>query len=63
MTRVFITGIGAVTPFGDDFSTLQKGLLKGQSTAGKISLFDASDHKCQVACEVPDWDPTKHIDP
>ena len=63
MTRVFITGIGAVTPFGNGFSSLQKGLLKGQSTVRNISLFDVANHKCQVACEVPDWDPTEHINP
>lgn len=63
MTRVFITGIGAVTPFGVGFSSLRNGLKEGVSTAGKISLFDFESHKCHISCEVPEWDPLKHIDP
>ncbi len=63
MTRVFITGVGAVTPFGIGFSSLGNGLKEGNSTAEKISLFDTEKHRCHIACEVPEWDPLKHLNP
>ncbi len=63
MTRVFITGVGAVTPFGVGFSFLRNGLKSGESTAKNISLLDTEAHKCKISCEVPDWDPLKHLDP
>ena len=51
--RVVITGIGLVTPLGWGREITWKRILAGQSGAGRISSFDATDYACQVACEVP----------
>jgi 3-oxoacyl-[acyl-carrier-protein] synthase II len=43
MTRVFVTGLGAVSPIGNDVPTFWKNLNDGVSGAGQITAFDASD--------------------
>jgi 3-oxoacyl-[acyl-carrier-protein] synthase II len=53
MKRVVVTGIGLVTPLGCGANVNWKNLISGGSGAKKISKFDASNYKCQVACEVP----------
>ena len=53
MKRVVVTGIGLVTPLGCGIDINWKNLISGTSGANKISKFDASNYKCQVACEVP----------
>ena len=53
--RVVITGLGAVTPLGDDVEATWQALLEGQSGAGPITHFDASKFKCQIAAEVCGW--------
>jgi 3-oxoacyl-[acyl-carrier-protein] synthase II len=53
MKRVVVTGIGLVTPLGCGTDINWKNLISGVSGAKKISKFDASNYKCQVACEVP----------
>ena len=53
MNRVVVTGTGMVTPLGCGVSHNWKSLIGGVSGAGKISLFDNSNFKCKVACEVP----------
>ena len=53
MNRVVVTGIGMITPLGCGVSHNWEQLLSGKSGARKISLFDASDYKCKIACEVP----------
>jgi 3-oxoacyl-[acyl-carrier-protein] synthase II len=53
MRRVVVTGIGLVTPLGCGTDINWKNLISGVSGAKKISKFDASNYKCQVACEVP----------
>ena len=53
MKRVVVTGIGLVTPLGCGTDLNWKNLISGESGAKKISKFDASNYKCQVACEVP----------
>ncbi len=60
--RVVITGLGAVSPLGTGVSETWEGVLAGRAVAGPITLFDPSDHRCRVACEVPDWDPNVHMD-
>ena len=52
MRRVVVTGLGLVTPLGADVETVWANLLAGKSGAGPITKFDASDQKCQIACEV-----------
>jgi len=60
--RVVITGIGAVTPLGNDAETTWQSLLAGESGAGPITQFDSADYYVQFACEVKDFDPSNWID-
>lgn len=62
MQRVFITGLGAITPIGNDVNTFWNNLIKGQSGAGKITEFDTGDMPHNIACEVKDFDPTLYLD-
>ena len=54
--RVVITGLGAVTPVGNDVPTMWSNLLAGKGGAGPITLFDAAAFKTKFACEVKDFD-------
>ena len=60
--RVVITGIGAVSPLGNDVETTWQRLLAGESGAGEITQFDHTDYKVHFACEVKDFDPTNWIE-
>jgi 3-oxoacyl-[acyl-carrier-protein] synthase II len=60
--RVVITGIGAVTPLGNDTETSWQRLLAGESGAGPITQFDATDYHVHFACEVTDFDPSNWIE-
>lgn len=62
LKRIVVTGLGAVTPLGNDVETTWNALLNGVSGAGPITLFDASNFKTQFACEVKNFDPTQYID-
>lgn len=62
MQRVFITGMGAVTPIGNDVNTFWENLLKGKSGAAKITGFDPGDMPHNIACEVKDFDATEYLD-
>ena len=55
--RVAITGIGLVTPVGNDVATAWQSVLKGRSGAAPISLFDASGFSTRIAAEVKAFDP------
>ena len=62
LKRVVITGLGALTPIGNNVSEYWKNLEKGVSGAAPITHFDASKFKTQFACEVKDFNPTDHLD-
>jgi 3-oxoacyl-[acyl-carrier-protein] synthase II len=60
--RVVITGIGAITPIGNNLKEYWENLVKGSSGAGPITLFDATNFKTKFACEVKDFNPTDFLD-
>lgn len=62
LKRVVVTGLGALTPLGNDVSQTWKGLVEGVSGAGPITHFDASKFKTHFACELKDFDVTRYID-
>ena len=62
LKRVVVTGLGAVTPLGNDVKTTWKNTVAGKSGAGPITLFDASLFKTQFACEVKNFDPYELFD-
>ena len=62
MKRIVITGMGAITPIGNDPSTFWKNLLIGKSGAGALTLFDAGDMPYNIACEVKEFDARKYMD-
>lgn len=62
LKRVVVTGIGAITPIGNDAPTTWKNALKGVSGAGPITHFDASLFKTQFACEVKGYNSADYFD-
>lgn len=60
--RVVVTGLGAVTPLGNDIDAYWNALVSGQSGSDTITLFDASKFKTQFACEVKGFVPEDFID-
>ncbi len=61
--RVVITGIGAVTPIGTGRKGLWAGVLAGRSAVRRITRFDPSPFRSQVAAEVRDFDPLDYLEP
>jgi 3-oxoacyl-[acyl-carrier-protein] synthase II len=61
-TRVVITGLGAITALGSSVEQYWNGLIEGRSGVRRITQFDASQFPCQIAGEIPDFDPEKYID-
>jgi 3-oxoacyl-[acyl-carrier-protein] synthase II len=62
LKRVVVTGLGAITPLGNDVQTTWENALAGKSGAGPITHFDASLFKTQFACEVKNFDPSNLFD-
>lgn len=60
--RVVITGLGALTPIGNDVDSFWNNLKAGKSGAGPITKFDTSKFKTTFACELKDYDPKAHFD-
>ncbi len=60
--RVVVTGIGLVTPIGNDLETTWSSLLASKNGAGPITQFDCSDFATKFACEVKNWDASKWFD-
>ena len=61
--RVVITGMGAITPLGKSVGEFWEGLVSGRSGIGPITLCDPSPYPCQIAGEVPNFDPGEYINP
>ncbi len=57
MKRVVVTGLGAVTPVGNDIRSMWESLVAGRHGIGPITKFDCADFKAKVAAEVRDFDP------
>ena len=62
LKRVVVTGLGALTPIGNNTAETWESLQKGVSGAGPITQFDASKFKTQFACEVKGFDPLQYFD-
>ncbi len=62
LKRVVVTGLGALTPIGNDVPSYWQGLINGVSGAAPITRIDASKFKTRFACEVKDYNPTDHFD-
>ncbi len=62
MKRVVVTGLGALTPIGNNIKEYLEGLQNGISGANPITHFDASNFKTQFACEIKNLDPEQFIE-
>ena len=62
LKRVVVTGLGAITPIGNDVDTTWDNALNGVSGAAPITHFDASKFKTQFACEVKGFNAADHFD-
>jgi 3-oxoacyl-[acyl-carrier-protein] synthase II len=60
--RVVVTGLGAITPVGNDVATAWRALLAGTSGAAPITKFDATKFPVRFACEVKGFDPLQYMD-
>jgi 3-oxoacyl-[acyl-carrier-protein] synthase II len=60
--RVVVTGLGAVTPVGNDVATTWRAILDGTSGAAPITKFDPTNFDVRFACEVKRFDPSKYMD-
>lgn len=61
--RVVVTGMGAITPIGNDVETFWNGLKEKKVGIGPITCFDTADYKAKLAAEVKDFDPKQYMDP
>jgi len=62
LKRVVVTGLGAITPLGNDVQTTWESLIKGVSGAGPITLFDTEKFKTKFACEVKGFNAENYFD-
>lgn len=60
--RVVITGLGCITPVGNDVASTWDALVSGRSGIGRITRFDPTVYETQIAGEVKDFDPLKYMD-
>ena len=61
-TRVVVTGLGVITPIGNDVDSFWNGIKNKEVGIGPITCFDAADFKCRLAAEVKDFDPKAYMD-
>ncbi len=62
MRRVVVTGLGAVTPIGNNVDEFWKSITLGKIGFAPITKFDATDYKCKLAAEVKDFNPEEYMD-
>ncbi len=62
MKRAVITGLGAITPIGNNVDIFWDNLIKGKSGASTITKFDPINHKTKFACEVKEFDPLLYFE-
>lgn len=62
-TRVVVTGMGAITPIGNDVESFWQGLKSNTVGIAPITYFDTTDYKCKLAAEVKGFDPKAYMDP
>ncbi len=62
MRRVVITGMGCVTPIGNDVPTFWESLKNGKCGIGPMTRFDTEAYKVKVAAEVKDFDPLQYLE-
>ncbi|MCD8391177.1 MAG: beta-ketoacyl-ACP synthase II [Firmicutes bacterium] len=62
MKRVVVTGLGAITPIGKDMPSFWQGIKDGECGIDKVTLFDASDLKTQIAGEIKDYSPEDYFE-
>ena len=60
--RVVVTGMGALTPIGNDLESYWNGLISGTSGCANITHFDATNFKTKFACELKGFDPADHFE-
>lgn len=60
--RVVVTGMGAVTPVGNDVATMWRSLVEGKSGSAPITRFDATNFEVRFACEVKGFDVSQYMD-
>jgi 3-oxoacyl-[acyl-carrier-protein] synthase II len=60
--RVVISGLGIISPIGNDLSTFWNNLIAGKSGVGPVTQFDASDYPTRIAAEVKNFDPLDYMD-
>ncbi len=63
MMRVVVTGMGAVTPIGNNVDDFWENIKKNTVGIGEITKFDISEYKCKMGAEVKDFDPKQYMDP
>ena len=61
LKRVVVTGIGALTPVGNNVAEYWDSLLKGVSGAGHITYFDTEKFRTRIACQLRDYVPAEHF--
>ena len=61
--RVVVTGLGAVTPIGNNVEDFWAGIREGKVGIGPITKFDTTDYKVKIAAEVKDFNAKVHMDP
>lgn len=62
LKRVVVTGLGAITPVGNNVKDFWQGLISGKNGVGAITRFDSTNYKTHFAAEVKDYDPLNYFD-